>query len=82
MPNIILIYIKSGVCNPMAREPHVALQTVFLWPSSTLGRCMLFVLIFAISFLANTISVEIFQALEFTTSVHYVFFWHIEYDSI
>ena len=36
---------------------------------------MLFVLIFAISFLANTISVEMFQALEFTCSVHYVFFW-------
>ena len=38
---------------------------------------MLFVLIFAISFLANTISVQMFQALEFTCSVHYVFFWQI-----
>ena len=37
---------------------------------------MLFVLIFAISFLANTISDEIFQAVESTCSVHYVFFWH------
>ena len=36
---------------------------------------MLFVLIFAISFLANTISVEMFQVLEFTCSVHYIFFW-------
>ena len=36
---------------------------------------MLFVLIFAIRFLANTIYVEMFQALEFTCSVPYVFFW-------
>ena len=77
--------------NPMARGQHVALQTVFCGPqvrwavgkkcktafdkSTTQTRCMLFVLIFAISFLANTISVEMFQALEFTCSVHYVFFW-------
>ena len=77
--------------NPMARGQHVALQTVFCDPqvrwavgkkwktafdkSTTQTRCMLFVLIFAISFLANTISVEMFQALEFTCSVHYVFFW-------
>ena len=43
---------------------------------------MLFVLIFAISFLANTISVEMFQALEFTCSVHYVFFWQFVSYSI
>ena len=36
---------------------------------------MLFVLMFAISFLANTISVEMFEAVEFTCSAHYVFFW-------
>ena len=45
---------------------------------------MLFVLIFAIGFLANTISVEMFQALEFTCSVHYVPFgniFHIQYKT-
>ena len=38
---------------------------------------MLFVLIFAISFLANTISVEMFQALELLVQL----FFHIQYET-
>ena len=54
-----------------------------MWPSKLFFVALKYVgplaenAIFAISFLANTISDELFQALEFTCSVHYVFFWQL-----